>query len=95
MICEAFGIDYDHSDKVDHAAAGALVGSASYALLAALWPDQRPEVRFVEALIPVVLVAVAKEVYDRQHPDRHDSDWRDAAATIGGGMLSVSISYRF
>lgn len=95
MLCEAAGIEYEHSDKVDHLAAGALIGGASYAFLATVWPDQRPEVRFIEALIPVVLVAVAKEVYDHQHPDRHDSDWKDAAATIGGGLLSVSIAYHF
>ncbi len=95
MLCEAFGLDYDHADKIDHAAVGAAIGAASYAALATLWPEQRPEVRFVEALVPVLLVAVAKEIYDHQHPEDHESDWRDAAATLGGGVLSVSIAYRF
>lgn len=95
MLCEAAGIDYEYSDKVDHAAVGAVIGLGSYVLIDQLWPDQKPAVKFVEALIPVLLVAVAKEVYDHQHPEDHNSDWRDAAATLGGGVLSVSIAMQF
>lgn len=95
MICQLLHIEYDDSDKVDHAASGLLLGVGAYAALRYAWPEQRPAVRFVEALVPIVLAAVAKEVYDNQHPATHDSDWRDALATTAGGAVGIAIALRF
>ena len=37
-------------------------------------------------LIPVILAAVLKEVYDASHPDKHTADKWDAFATTLGGI---------
>lgn len=38
------------------------------------------------ALLGVVMVAIAKEVYDHSNPN-HTVDWKDAMATVAGGLL--------
>lgn len=95
MICEAIGLDYEHRDKVDHLAGGALIGAVSSLVVEDLWPDMHPAKRAVVALIPVVVVAVAKEVIDHQDPDHHSSEWQDAAATVVGGTIAVGICLRW
>lgn len=95
MICEVIGLDYEHSDKVDHALVGAVAGATTSLIVERIAPDLRPIERAVIVLIPVVLLAVGKEVYDHQHPDDHTSDWHDGAATIAGGVIAIGISLRF
>ena len=56
-------------DKAAHAA----YGTALYAVLAATSP--------VAAIVAVVGIAVAREVYDSTK-DNHTSDWVDAVATV-------------
>lgn len=38
-------------------------------------------------LILVVAMAVSKEIYDWFNKDTHTPDWKDAIATISGGVL--------
>lgn len=95
MICEAAGLEYEHSDKVDHFVVGGVVGFVSAAAVDHLMPDAHPAARFVVALIPVVVLAIGKEVVDHQDADHHTSDWRDAAATVAGGVIAIPITFRF
>ena len=44
----------------------------------------------VSALVPVVIAAVGKEYYDSK---THPADWKDAVATVLGGLASLGIYY--
>lgn len=71
------------ADKVGHFAAGAAITSVvNIAHPYAYAPEA--------ALGTTVLVAVGKEVYDRQHSDKHKAETNDALATILGGALVYS-----
>lgn len=43
----------------------------------------------VVGMAAVVVAAVGKEIYDKQHKDKHTPDVWDAIATIGGGFLGL------
>lgn len=47
------------------------------------------------AMVPVIVAAVGKEVYDKFHPANHTADVYDALATIGGGLLGFSATIHF
>jgi hypothetical protein len=44
----------------------------------------------LSALVPVVIAAVGKEYYDSK---THPADWKDAVATVLGGLASLGIYY--
>ena len=44
----------------------------------------------VAALLPVVVAAVGKEIYDYKRKG-HTSDWEDAIATVNGGVFAVVV----
>ena len=87
--------DWIATDKAAHAGIGAIAGLVAHEAVAYVWPESDPLERALVALIPVVLLAVAKEVADAQDPEDHCSDWKDAAATVAGGALSISLTVRF
>ena len=45
---------------------------------------------FGYGLFLAVLGAITKEIYDYRHPN-HTADWKDAVATILGGLLGYII----
>lgn len=67
-------------DKLLHA-------GASFAIelvLAAVLPSWLPWTR---AALNVVLIGGGKEIYDKQHPDKHTADWLDLVADAVGAIL--------
>ena len=70
------------ADKVAHFASGTI-------LYAALLPFVGSSL----ALSVIVMVAVAKEIYDSCNPDKHTADLWDAVATTLGGLLGLFISF--
>ena len=46
---------------------------------------------FGYGLFLAVLGAVTKEIYDYLHPESHTADYKDAIATILGGLLGYII----
>jgi hypothetical protein len=98
LTLTACGSEFDEfarDDRLEHEAVGFVVGLLSREIVSEIRPDAKPLERFLLATIPVVLVAVGKELYDHQHPANHDADPRDAVATIAGGALALSITWRF
>ena len=90
-------MDYDDwlaEDKGLHFAAGAITGAVTESALDYLWPESGKLERAVVALIPVVVMAVAKECLDSEE-DGNCWDNRDALATVAGGVLAVSVTIRF
>ena len=63
-----------HSDKFGHFAGGSIIAS----VLSLLGTDA------VNTLAAVAIVALSKELYDRQHPDKHTYDLWDAFWTVAG-----------
>lgn len=53
-------------------------------VLAAIFPSWLPWMR---SAINVILIGGGKELYDKQHPDKHDADWLDLAADAVGAIL--------
>lgn len=89
--------EYTRSDRLQHEAAGALIGLGSWCLIDSLpaTRDLHPWQKATLALVPVVLAAVGKEALDSRTAG-HDCDFRhDAPATILGGCVSISIAWRF
>ncbi len=70
---------YIAPDKYGHFGCGAIIG------LSALWLGW-------SALLVVVILATAKEIYDVCHPP-HSPEWLDIAATLLGGGLSIGLIY--
>ena len=64
-------------DKVSHFVVGYVIGTAA---LFVGW----------YALIPVVIAAAGKEIYDRVS-GKGTPEVLDAVATVGGGLLSVTV----
>ncbi len=87
--------EWTAEDKALHFAGGAVAGAISQQAIEYLWPDMHPLAQQVVALIPVIVLGVGKEIYDHQHQDDHTSDWKDAAATVAGGALAITITCRF
>lgn len=54
-------------------------------------PLEKPET----ALMVAITVAVAKEIYDSKHRNKHTSDPRDALATIAGGVIVFAYRVEF
>lgn len=69
-------------DKANHAVYGAVIFAVTYAAAALM---RLPALQVACGM--VVLLAVAKEVYDRANSTFHTPDPLDALATIGGGAL--------
>lgn len=63
-----------HSDKFGHFSGGSIIAS----VLSLLGTDA------VNTLAAVAVVALGKELYDRQHPDKHTYDLWDAFWTVSG-----------
>jgi len=64
-------------DKMSHLGVGAILG------LSGLWWG-------LCGLLPVVIFAVGKELWDHAHPPHKAEVW-DAIATVAGGLLSVGL----
>ena len=75
-------------DKTLHMGASFLIEL----VLASVLPSWLPWTR---AALNVVLIGGGKELYDKQHPDKHTADWWDLAAdavvAILGEVLLVVI----
>ena len=67
-------------DKILHFAAS----FAIELVLAAVLPSWLPWMR---AALNVILIGGGKELYDKQHPDKHDADWADLAADAVGAIV--------
>ncbi len=80
-------------DKLAHTLGGVVLYSGSRALL------QRAGIRDwranAGALVFTSVVAFGKEYMDSLDPENHTADPLDAAATIGGGILGVTISIEY
>ena len=48
---------------------------------------------WTRAALNVVLIGGGKEIYDKQHPDKHDADWRDLLADAAGAILGEVIIF--
>lgn len=84
----------EREDLYGHAIAGAVIGMVGHGLIEEFLPDAPRPVKLVLKLAGPVVAGSAKEwVYDRHHGG--DVDWRDAAATAGGGVMAVSLTWRF
>ena len=66
------------ADKAGHFAVGAFFGASAWWI--GVW-----------AIVPVMIYAVGKEIYDACHPRFHTVDKWDAAATLVGGTVSILI----
>lgn len=90
---ESWGFpDFHEVDKVEHLEGGAIIG----ALATAVAQREMPKATWwQQALVGVAasaVIGVAKEAIDA-HANGHDSDPKDAIATVLGGVAgSVSIS---
>ena len=67
-------------DKMLHAGVSFLIEL----VLAAVLPSWLPWMR---AALNVVLIGGGKEIYDKQHPDKHDAEWADLLADAVGAIL--------
>lgn len=65
------------TDKLLHLLVGALI-------VALLWP-----VSGLASAVCCFAAALAKEVYDGQHPEVHTPDLLDVVATLAGGGISA------
>lgn len=62
-------------------------------VLAAILPSWLPWTR---AALNAILIGGGKELYDKQHPDKHTADWADLAADAVGaiaGEVAVVLFY--
>ena len=66
-------------DKVQHAAAGVIIGAA----ITAATKDP------LKGCAVAAAVGVAKELYDAQHPNKHDTSFKDFAVTAAFGCASA------
>ena len=72
------------SDKGYHAAAGAVAYVAGYEVSKACGSEHPKLWGFASALT----VGLAKEAYDKAHPNTHSCEAGDVAATFGGGLVA-------
>lgn len=83
-------------DKRLHFAGGLVIGALSAAFVRETLPTSVPAWKgAMVSLAPALVVAVGKELYDRQHRDSHTPEFRDALATILGGIVGVQLTFRF
>jgi hypothetical protein len=87
--------EFTRGDRLEHAAAGFAVGFLARELVGEIRPQAKPLEKFLIAAVPVLLLALGKEAWDHEHPRTHDADLRDALATVGGGALSLTLTWRF
>ena len=78
------------SDKGYHAAAGAVAYVAGYEIARAC-DSKHPR---LWGLASSLAVGLAKEAYDKSHPDRHTCEAGDVVANLGGAFV-VSWVWRF
>jgi hypothetical protein len=69
-------------DKVLHLVVGIFLGL-------------NPVVEPLDALAFTAIVAVAKEVYDNKHRQKHTPETRDALLTIAGGLIAFGYRKEF
>lgn len=67
-------------DKLLHAGVSFLIEL----VLAVVLPTWIPWTR---ASLNVILIGGGKELYDKQHPDKHDAEWADILADAVGAIL--------
>lgn len=77
------------ADKHAHALTGFALGSCAAYATDRVIPDASPLARRIVALVPVVLIAVAKEVSDAQDRQHHTPEALDALATTLGGAVGT------
>jgi hypothetical protein len=87
--------EFTRPDRVEHELGGFVLGLLSRELVSEIRPQAKPLERFLICAAPVVLVALGKEAWDHAHPATHDADARDALATIGGGAIALTLTWRF
>lgn len=78
-----------HADKQKHLAAGAVIGLGT-AWTAKKLGSKRP---WAWGLAAGITAGIAKELYDRKHPEKHTCEFRDALATAGGASLSFAVRF--
>lgn len=71
-------------DKANHIVYGSVIFTAAYVIFGFAGLPALPI-----AAGAVVVLAVAKEIYDRAHRATHTPDPMDALATIAGGALAA------
>ena len=74
-------------DKQFHLAAGALIGIVAVAFCAFIFKAMIPEARLAVAVVAAAAAGIAKELYDKKHPETHTYDLKDAAFTAAGGLI--------
>lgn len=72
-------------DKANHLIYGGAISLMAFAAAKLVLGRSLAESLCAAALAAAV-VAIGKEVYDRQHITAHTPDWLDAVATICGGL---------
>ncbi len=73
--------DWFAEDKQMHFGGGAVIGLMTTLATKNKW----------HGIFAATVVGVGKEIYDSKHPQSHTADWKDAAATIAGGVLGAYI----
>lgn len=87
--------EWTEKDKIAHAGVGLVAGFAAHEAVEYLWPELSPLEQKLVAMVPVILLAVGKEVLDHQDPENHTSDAKDAVATAVGGAIGITLSWSF
>ena len=88
------GLGWLPLDKQGHVAAGAIIaccglgvsGLASYKL------GLNVQLGVWLPMVPVLIAAVGKELYDARHRDKHTPDVWDAVATTCGGLVPCIVA---
>jgi hypothetical protein len=95
--CDGSELDeYTRKDRLQHAGAGLAIGLGTRLLIDEMGAGKLPPwQKALITLAPVVLVAALKEASDSRHPERHDCDPRDFYATVIGGTVAITLTFRF
>ncbi len=81
-------------DKQAHALVGFAFGTVWATALDQIPGRPSKMEKAAAAVVPLLALAVGKELWDRKHPS-HDSDARDALATIAGGAVALTFKWSF
>lgn len=81
-------------DKILHFGAGLLIYIVTHALLDGFTDITQAHAKAL-AIGAAVVAGIAKEVYDYNsqgvEPHAHDADWKDAVATVLGGLVGYFV----
>lgn len=76
-------------DKLLHYIAGQIVAGLIFMTSATFFPLW---ITVILSMVVTVVIGILKETYDKYHPDSHTADFKDAIATIIGGMVTTLFS---